>query len=231
MAGASAVHAVVLDVVVIEHPAEPWIVGEREARHLRASVGRRSGSTRSDRGRGESTRRRCRAESNRKDGRRPAAPRGAPSSTSKDSAIAATRRHSVGPPDHEESKLQTSIAPASIRSRQPAGGELALPGADAHAATQTHVAHGAPVVGPATGLLEPAEVLVRDQPREPHGICRRPTLIGVGHQNEIRTAGLTRFAEALGVLLRREAAHLELHASQAALAYVAISLATSMPVP
>ena len=35
--------------------------------------------------------------------------------------MAATRRQAVGPPDQEESKLQTSIAPASIRSRQPEG--------------------------------------------------------------------------------------------------------------
>ena len=61
----------------------------------------------------------------------PAAPRGGPSRTSKASAIPATRRHSVGPPDHDASKLQTSIAPSTIRSRQPLCGELALPGADA----------------------------------------------------------------------------------------------------
>ena len=40
--------------------------------------------------------------------------------TSKASAIPATRRHSVGPPDREASKLQTSIAPSTIRSRHPA---------------------------------------------------------------------------------------------------------------
>ena len=31
----------------------------------------------------------------------------------------ATRRHSVGPPDHDESKLHTSIAPADVSSRHP----------------------------------------------------------------------------------------------------------------
>ena len=34
-------------------------------------------------------------------------------------AIAATRRHSVGPPDHEASKLQKSTAPSTNRSRHP----------------------------------------------------------------------------------------------------------------
>ena len=35
-------------------------------------------------------------------------------------AIPATRLHSVGPPDHEASKLHTSIAPSVIRSMHPA---------------------------------------------------------------------------------------------------------------
>ena len=50
--------------------------------------------------------------------------------TSKASAIAATRRHSVGPPDHEASKLQTSIAPVDHQVAAAGGRELALSGAD-----------------------------------------------------------------------------------------------------
>ena len=38
----------------------------------------------------------------------------------KAAAMPATRRHSVGPPAQEASKLQTSIAPSTIRSRAPA---------------------------------------------------------------------------------------------------------------
>ena len=96
-----------------------------------------------------------------------------------------------------------------------ARGELALPGADAHAGAEADVAHRAAVVRPDARLLEPVEVEVLDEAREADRVGRRPALVGVGAEDEVRPGGTAGGAEAGGVLLRGEAADLELHPGEA----------------
>ena len=90
-------------------------------------------------------------------GWRPEAPRGGPSVRRRSHAMAAVLRHAVGPPDQDASKLHTSTAPASIRSRQPLGLSSLCPAQTGIAAREAHVAQSAPVVVPPDGLLEPAD--------------------------------------------------------------------------
>ena len=152
----------------------------------RAPAGSRRGSTRSGRDRDGSTRRRCRAGSTRAGGMRPAAPRGGPSRTSNVSAIAATRRHSVGPPDQEASKLQTSIAPLDHQVAAAGGRELALARAHRRPARRARTSRIArAVVVPAARLLEPDESVVLDEPREARAPPRASTLIRVRSEHEV----------------------------------------------
>ena len=125
--------------------------------------------------------------------RRPAAPRGGPSRRRSAGATAAMRRQSVGPPVQEASKLQTSIAPVSMRSRQPRGEYSLWPAHDRDAAAQRTSRMRAPVVVPAARLLEPADVETLDAA----GRCRarsahRVALVGVDGEDEVVAAGLAR---------------------------------------
>ena len=131
-------------------------------------------------------------------------------------AMAATRRHSVGPPDHDASKLQKSTAPATKRSRQAASGEFALAGADRLTAHQPYVTHRQAIVRPFARLLEPEQSMVGDASGELDGFVHLPCLIGVGHQHEVVAGGAAGFDEPLGVLGRRQPADFELHAGQPA---------------
>ena len=70
-----------------------------------------------------------------------------------------------------------------------AGGELALTRADAYARRVADVAHRAAVVRPDAGLFEPVQVEVLDEACEPHRLGRRPPLVGVGTEDEVRPRG------------------------------------------
>ncbi len=76
-------------------------------------------------------------------------------------ATAAMRRQFVGPPAQEASKLQTSIAPASIRSRQPSGEYSLWPAQTGMPPPMRarRACRGASL-RPAARLLEPADVEV-----------------------------------------------------------------------
>ena len=92
------------------------------------------------------------------DARRSAAPRDVPSARRRQAASAATRRHSVGPPPQLASKLQTSIAPDIIRSRQPERLISLCPAQIGNSGLVAHRRHVEPVVRPVDRLLEPADV-------------------------------------------------------------------------
>ena len=93
-------------------------------------------------------------------------------------------------------------------------GRLALAGGDGDARLEAHIAHPAPVVGPAAGLLEPAQVEVGDEAPELDGLGPLVALVGVDHDGEVGTGRLTGRADAPRVLLRRPAADLELDARE-----------------
>ena len=82
------------------------------------------------------------------------------------------------------------------------GGELALAGAHRLSAHQTDVADRPSVVRPHAGLLEPEQVVIGDQTGERHGFVDLPTLVGVGHQDEVLAGRLARLDEPCGVLGR-----------------------------
>ena len=128
----------------------------------------------------------------------------------------AARRQTVGPPAHEASKLLTSMAPSTMRSRRPAERDLALAGRDAQPGLVAHVAHPAPIVDPAAGLLEPEDVEVLGQPRELDGLGPLVALVGIDHDHEVGPGSLTGESHAPGILRRRAPADLELHAREAA---------------
>jgi len=97
---------------------------------------------------------------------------------------------------------------------QPVEGHLALAGGDRDARLEPHVAHPATVIGPATGLLEPAQVEVRDEPAELDRLGSLIPLVGVDHDGEVRASGFSRHAHALRVLAGRATPDLELHARE-----------------
>ena len=112
----------------------------------------------------------------------------------------AALRQMVGPPAHDASKLETSMAPSATRSRMPLRVTSLWPAAMGMPGLEPHVAHPAPVVGPAAGLLEPAQVEVRDEPSELDRLGTLVALVGVDHDREVRTGRLARGAHPLGVL-------------------------------
>ena len=88
--------------------------------------------------------------------------------------------------------------------------ELALTRGDRDPRRPAHARHHADVVVPVARLLEPAEVEGLDQMREALRVLHRPAAIGVHGQDELRPRRLARNLDALGVLLRRQSADLEL---------------------
>src|SRR5664279_3094440 len=94
-------------------------------------------------------------------------------------------------------------------------GRLALTGGDGDARLEADVAHPAPVVGPATGLLEPAQVEVGDQASELDRLCPLIALVGVDHDGKVGACGLACGTHPDGVLLRGPTTHLELDPREA----------------
>src|SRR6185437_14377553 len=94
--------------------------------------------------------------------------------------------------------------------------DLALAGADRNAGLAADGRHVQPVVAPVNRFLEPADVEIGDLPREGDRLAQAETLIGVDGQHEIVAGGLAGDTDALGVLLRRAPADLELAAGVAA---------------
>ena len=130
-------------------------------------------------------------------------------------AIAATRRHSgrtAGPGRVEIAEVHGTgneeVATAT-------GGELALAGAHRLTAHQADVAHRPPVVRPHARLLEPEQFVIGDQTGELHGFVDLPSLVGVGHQDEVVARRLARLDEPCGVFGRRQPTDLELHPGEA----------------
>ena len=100
-------------------------------------------------------------------------------------ASPAALRQIVGPPAHEASKFETSIAPPTIRSRMPVSVVSRLAGADRDPGLEADVAHPAGVIGPAHGLFEPADVEVPDVARELDRLGPAVALVGIDHQHEL----------------------------------------------
>ena len=82
----------------------------------------------------------------------------------------------------------------------------------------SHARHHGDVVLPVAGLLEPADVEGLHQAREAHGVGHRPAAVGVDRQDEVGAGGPARGVDPLRVLLRGQAAHLELAARHPRLA-------------
>ena len=189
--------------------------GGSDARR-RAAAGWRRGSTRSGRDRDRSTPREVPWGIDASRWRRSGAPRGGPSARRRQCAMPATRRHSVGPPDHDESKLQKSIAPSTIRSRQPAAENSLWP-----AQTRTpgrRTGRRALRAGRCARRTAPrtSRGRVVDRAREAHRL--RPASIPGSRRRTRMKSGAGRVArvrESLGVCVGVEAADLELHARQA----------------
>ena len=99
----------------------------------------------------------------------------------------------------------------------PDEGGLALPGTDRDGRLVPDVAHPAGVIRPAARLLEPADVEVPHELGEFHGLCPVVALVGVDHEDEVRTRRGPGGADASGILGRGATAHLELHAGEAGL--------------
>src|SRR5690349_17176143 len=93
--------------------------------------------------------------------------------------------------------------------------DLALAGRDRDPRLVADVAHPAPVVRPADGLLEPPEIEIPDSPAEVHRVAQRVPLVRVDHDREVRPRRLTGDGNPLGVLGRRATPHLELDTGEA----------------
>jgi hypothetical protein len=94
---------------------------------------------------------------------------------------------------------------------------LALSRADLRPAREADIAHRAAVVPPPARLLEPYEVAILDQPREPDRLLQRPSLVRVRGQYEPVASRVPSETGARRVLLRLEPADLELEPRQSEL--------------
>ena len=122
-----------------------------------------------------------------------------------------TRRHSVGPPDQEASKLQTSIAP--VDHQVAAAARLSTRSGRRRRGCRRRSGRRASPAGRCASGTAPRTSAGR-QPSTSRAkriaSCGRPALVGVAHEDEVVAAGSPRSADALRVLLRRQAADLEL---------------------
>ena len=152
--------------------------------------------------------------------RRPAAPRDGRARRRRRRHSPAALRQIVGPPAHDASKLETSMAPSTMRSRSPLQGHLALAGARP----------GCPS-GSRTSRIQRRSLVQRQgssNQRMSRSATSRPNstacgplvaLVGVDHEREVRVRPpRARRAPAAASSAGRPAADLELHAGEAAAA-------------
>src|SRR5207245_4494138 len=85
-----------------------------------------------------------------------------------------------------------------------------LTGGDGNPRGPPHARHHRRVVVPVTRLLEPADVEGLDEVGEANRVRGRPPAVGVDGENEVRAGGPPCRLDAPGVLVRRQAADLEL---------------------
>ena len=183
----------------------------------RAAGGWRSGSTRSGRGRDGSTRRTCRAGWRRADARRPAAPRGGPSATSK---AAPSRRPAAtrsGRRPRTRRSCRRRSRPSTIRSRQPPAENSLWPGAHGEPAIERTSRIARRSLCQRHGSSNQRRSQVRDEAREASRPARavQPWLASTVRHEVRRPPPRAPRANARRVLLGRRAADLELAARRA----------------